>query len=122
MTTHMSIAEFQATKAKSSKYGNQKTMYKGEMYDSKKEADFARQLDLLRNATDAGVCVKGYTRQARYRLEVNGVLICEYVADFVVTHGDGRVEVVDVKGVRTDVYKLKKKLMKSIHGIDILEV
>ena len=33
------------------------------------------------------------------------------MADFVVTYSDGHVEVIDVKGVRTDVYKLKRKML-----------
>ena len=38
-----------------------------------------------------------------------------YTADFVVEYADGRVEVIDVKGMRTDVYKLKRKLLLSRH-------
>jgi hypothetical protein len=30
--------------------------------------------------------------------------------------------VADVKGVKTPVYQLKKKLVKALHGIDIVEV
>jgi len=33
-----------------------------------------------------------------------------YVADFLVTYADGRKEIVDCKGVRTSVYRLKKRL------------
>ena len=34
----------------------------------------------------------------------------------------GKLHVVDAKGVKTDVYKLKKKLMRSLKGIEIEEV
>lgn len=44
----------------------------------------------------------------------------KYVADFVYTQGGRRV-VEDVKGFRTDVYRIKRHLMKSVHGIDIFE-
>lgn len=47
---------------------------------------------------------------------------CEYVADFVYKDGHGRTVVEDAKGYRTDVYKLKKKLMLYVHGIEIMEV
>lgn len=45
-----------------------------------------------------------------------------YVADFVIWYDDGRCEVVDVKGYKTDIYKLKRRLMRQIHGIEIVEV
>jgi hypothetical protein len=44
----------------------------------------------------------------------------KYVADFEYMDGTSLV-VEDVKGVITDVYRVKRHLMKSVHGIDILE-
>ena len=59
-------------------------------------------------------------RQVTYPLAVNDILICKYVADF--RYVENRVVVVeDSKGVRTPEYRLKRKLMKAIHGIDIRE-
>ena len=46
---------------------------------------------------------------------------CRYRADFAYTLRDGREVVEDVKGVRTPEYKIKKKLMLWIHGIEIKE-
>lgn len=46
---------------------------------------------------------------------------CKYIADFVYVQGDKTI-VEDAKGFRTDVYKIKKKLMLSIYGIEIQEV
>ena len=43
------------------------------------------------------------------------------VADFMYRDAGGR-HVVDFKGVRTAVYKLKKRLMWHVHGINIEEV
>lgn len=45
-----------------------------------------------------------------------------YVADFVYRDAEGRQITEDVKGVVTDVYRVKRHLMKSIHGVDIKEV
>lgn len=59
-------------------------------------------------------------RQVRYRLDVNGQLIAHYVADFVYVRGGERITE-DVKGYRTREYLLKRKLMKAVHGITILE-
>ena len=44
-----------------------------------------------------------------------------YVADFVYYDKNGKLVVEDFKGFKTDLYKLKKKLMKYIYDIDIKE-
>ena len=44
-----------------------------------------------------------------------------YIADFVYYDKNGELVVEDFKGFKTDLYKLKKKLMKYIYGIDIKE-
>ena len=46
----------------------------------------------------------------------------KYIADFVYTDKSGRLVVEDAKGVRTDVYVIKRKLMRQVHGIEIIEV
>lgn len=61
-------------------------------------------------------------RQVRFPLFVNDVLICNYVADFVYSEDiNGKLVVEDVKGHRTEIYRLKKKLMLACHGITIKE-
>lgn len=98
------------------KYNNQKTEWNGKTYDSKKEA---KRAFALHHAEKNGV-ISDLREQVVYKFEFNGLLICKYKADFVYIR-DGIEVVEDVKGVRTDVYKLKKKLMKAFHGIDIFE-
>ena len=44
-----------------------------------------------------------------------------YIADFVYEDQDGKKQIIDVKGMKTDVYKLKKKLL-LYKGIVIEEV
>ena len=45
---------------------------------------------------------------------------CKYVADFVYTNAKSGERIVeDVKGMQTEVFKIKKKLMKEVHGIEI---
>lgn len=44
-----------------------------------------------------------------------------YIADFVYEE-DGKTVIEDAKGMQTDTYKIKRKLMKFIHGIEIREV
>lgn len=121
MTDRMTAAEYQRylatgkmpTSQTNSKYQNRKTELDGVTYDSKKEAQRAAELNLMLKSGE----IVTLARQVRFRL-TKGI---EYVADFVYTTKDGEQIIEDVKGMKTDVYKLKKKLMKELRGIDILE-
>ncbi|HGP0346239.1 TPA: DUF1064 domain-containing protein [Serratia marcescens] len=96
------------------KYGNKKTVVDGFTFDSKKEAAYYGQLKLRQRAGD----VVMFLRQVPFHLP-GGV---KYVADFVVFGADGVVEVIDVKGVRTAEYRIKKKLVEQHYPITIIEV
>jgi hypothetical protein len=110
-----------------SKYGNKKTEYGGRVYDSKKEAEYAKHLDMRMKARGKDKVIK-WTPQVKYPMVVNGVKICDYYLDFLVEYEWG-VEYIDIKPIdrktgksrSTDVFKLKKKLMLACHGIEILE-
>lgn len=106
---------------RSGKYNAKRTEYNGRVYDSKAEAHMAQELDNARHSHDQDQKVISVEYQKRYRLEVNGKLICTYVADFYVVYATGRTEVIDTKGVLTPVYKLKKKLMLACYDIEIKE-
>lgn len=80
------------------------------------------QLDWQKKATSPRDKVVEWVPQVPFQVVLNGIKICKYIADFKVTYADGRVEIVDVKGVRTDVYRLKKKLVEAQYGIKIIEV
>lgn len=99
------------------KYRNQPTRVNGIRFDSKREAKRWSELLLLEMAGR----IANLRRQIRFRLNVLGVEVCQYVADFVYIEA-GQMIVEDVKGFRTPVYRLKAKLMKAIHGIEIREV
>lgn len=102
-----------------SKYRNVRTEIDGRRFDSKKEAARFCALRLLEQAGE----IRDLVLQPKYRLEANGVLICVYKADFEYTDAaTGERVTEDVKGVRTDVYKLKKKLVSALLGIEIREV
>lgn len=100
------------------KYGNKKTIVDGIKFDSIAEAARYGALKLMISAK----MITDLELQKRYKLEVNGELICTYVADFVYRFcGSSVIICEDVKGTKTPVYNLKKKLMKAIHGIEIRE-
>lgn len=58
-------------------------------------------------------------RQVRFRLEHNGVHICDYIADAVYFEGNKRV-VSDAKGYETPEFKLKRKLMRAFLNIEVV--
>lgn len=105
-----------------SKYGNQVAEYQGEKYQSRKEARYAKLLDTLKRAVRPEERVVSWERQVPFEIVINGVKVCKYLADFKVLFADGRTEIIDVKGMRTDIYKLKKKLVQACHGVEIKEV
>ncbi len=104
-----------------SKYNAKRTEYNGRMYDSIAEAKMAQELDNARHSHDPAQKVIYVEYQKPYRLEVNSELICRYIADFYVEYANGITKVIDAKGMLTPVYKLKKKLMHAILGIEIQE-
>ena len=104
---------------KQNKYGAVKTTVYGITFDSGHEAN--RYL-ILRDMLRLGE-IKNLRWQVTYTLEIEGQKICDYRADFVYEDAlTGETVVEDAKGVRTPVYRLKKKLMKAILNIDIQEV
>jgi hypothetical protein len=55
---------------------------------------------------------------------VNGQKIADYVADFSFVDENGKATVEDVKSgpTKTASYRLKRKLVKALYGIEIVEV
>ena len=102
-----------------SKYHATKTVINSITFDSKREAVRFSELKLMQRAG----LISDLRRQVKYELipKQQGERAVSYIADFVYTE-DGKTVVEDVKGVRTPVYKIKKKLMLWRHGIKIREV
>ena len=95
---------------KGNKYNNTKQNYNGNRYDSKKESSYAEQLDLRIKAKD----IKGYDRQFKLELKVNGYKICSWKIDFRIIHNDDSFEFVEVKGFETYDYIIKRKLFEAL--------
>lgn len=108
-------------KEKRSKYNNRKTEVDGIEFDSEKEANRYKELKLLLKIGEIGMIAK----QVEFALHNNGEKIASYIADFVYLEiKTGKQIVEDVKSEATrklPVYRLKKKLMKSIYKITIKE-
>ena len=108
------------------KYRNRKTIVDGITFDSAREARRYGELKLL----ERGGYITNLRLQVPYMLipaqkNAEGKVIAKsvrYFADFVYTDRNGETVVEDAKGMVTDVYKLKKKLMLYVHGIEVKEV
>ncbi len=104
--------------AKKPKYNNNRIKVDGILFDSQFEADYYNNLKLqLRMGT-----IKGFCRQAQFIL-LEGFAGSQpeiYKADFIVFNLDGTAEVIDTKGVETEVFKIKHKQFKAkFPGLDI---
>ena len=91
----------------------------GHKFDSK--AEMKRYADLkLRERVGE---ISHLELQPVYQVNVNGVPICKYKADFRYFEKNAQKQIVeDVKGVITPVYRLKKKLVEAIYHVKIIEV
>lgn len=100
-----------------SKYRAKRTTIDGITFASKMEG---RRYEILRDMQKRGE-IQNLSLQPRFRLEVNGVKICDYISDFRYIDADGNEVIEDVKGALTPAYRMKRNLMKAIFGITILE-
>lgn len=101
------------------KFGAVATVVDGHTFPSKAEARRYQELRLLEKAGQ----ITKLRLQPRYDLHVNGQKIGEYRGDFEYTSLPTCARITeDVKGVKTPMYRWKKKHLKAEHGIDITEV
>lgn len=106
-----------------SKYKNKKVIIDGIEFDSKKEAKRYQELLLMQRTgiiTDLKRQVP-YVLVPAFNLNKKRYRETKYLADFVYKE-NGKEVVEDTKGFRTDVYKIKKKLMAYMYQIEIKEV
>ena len=124
-----------------SKYKNKRVSVDNLVFDSLKEANRYKELCLLEKAgkiENLRLQVPYELIPAQYKivhrvsektgkpLKDKAVCVeraCNYVADFVYFDKEaGQWIVEDAKGAKTEVYRIKKKLMLAVHGIRIHEV
>lgn len=125
---------------KRSKYSNRKTVVNGIEFDSQKEARRYQELRLLERSgkisnlrlqvkyvlipTQRTASFELYKSGPKKGMRKSGKVLeneCAYIADFVYTQGGSEI-VEDAKGMRTAVYRIKRKLMLERYGIQIQEV
>ena len=120
-----------------SKYGNKKATHNGTIFDSRKERNRYITLLALQKAGEISdlkmqvpfeIIPAVYEKvEKQLKTKVKIVDRCvqkatHYIADFVYKDKDGNMVVEDVKGssnILTPEFKLKMKLMRYVHGIQI---
>jgi hypothetical protein len=104
-----------------SKYKAVRTEVDGIKFASKLEAKRYGELRLLERAGE----IKFLALQVKFPIMINDEKICTYIADFkyfVPVEGGQKIVIEDAKGCLTPMYRLKKKLVKVLYGIDIVEI
>lgn len=99
------------------KYHAKKTEYNGSVYHSKLESAYAEELDWRIKAKE----IKGWERQIKLDLKVNGIHITNYYMDFVINHHDGSKEYVECKGMALPLWKMKWSLLEAVFDQDFRE-
>lgn len=97
------------------KYGATKTIFNGRRYHSKLEAKVAQELDLRMKAGE----FTNVTPQYRIKLYVylpdnSKVNIFDYIVDFKCDRPDGTFLLVEAKGMETQVFRIKKKILDLV--------
>ena len=100
------------------KYNAKKTEVDGRVFDSRAEARRYSELCLMEKAGE----IDDLQCQPVFDIVINGKHICNYFADFHYIDKSGSQIVEDVKGVKTAVYKLKKRMVEAAYNIKITEV
>lgn len=114
---------------KQPKYKNRKVEANGKVFDSVKEAKRYRDLSLLQRANE----IHSLECQVKFILadsvkfsnEARAKPAIRYFADFAYYKKDGVYVVEDVKSAHTKTlpeYRIKRHLMLSVHGIEVVEV
>lgn len=97
------------------KYSNKKTEFLGRKYDSKYEATIAQELDLRMKAGEF-TAIEPQFRIKLYVYLPDGTKadLFTYVCDFRCARPDGTYLLVEAKGVVTEVYRTKRKLLDLV--------
>ena len=120
-----SLAQVERQEAKQPKkrrkFGNTPTDYESPLvghmkYPSKKQAERAKELDLLWQAgeirwwlPEIPIRLKGYTETRQHIMRV----------DFLILWADGRLTWEDAKGILTPAWELKRDLVADQYGITV---
>lgn len=83
----------------------------GQRFDSRREAAYYQTLKLRQRAGE----VVFFLRQVPFHLPGNSI----YRVDFQEFRADGSVHFIDVKGVETETFRLKKRQVEALYPVEI---
>lgn len=90
---------------RASKYGNKKQVFNNRKYDSKLEAKYAQELDLMLKSGEVIEVIPQY----KIELKVYDKRIGNYFVDFKVVFKDEHIEYWEIKGYATEMWRWKWK-------------
>lgn len=99
------------------KYGNVKVKIDNHTFDSKMEADYYYYLKVKKSKNE----IKSFTVhptivvQDSFKFKGKTVKAITYTPDFVVHNIDGTIDFIDVKGVKTQEFRIKEKMLKYLY-------
>ena len=109
---------------KKNKYNAKKITIDGITFDSQAEARYYKRLLKLKKSgvVEDFAMQRVFTLLDKFEHPQTGRIVraVKYIADFEVHYADGRIEVVDIKGMQTDVFKLKAKLFMARYQIPLV--
>jgi hypothetical protein len=112
---HITLEEYKQLQQKGkSKYKAKKTSVDGHSFDSLKEANYYEELKIRLRVGE----IRGFCLQPTFILAPS----LKYKADFIVFNNDGTSEIIDVKGMKTKEYIVKKKVFEDKFNLKIKEV
>lgn len=119
----MTKTQAAVSRRRTGKYHAVRTTIDGITFDSRSES---RRYEILKEHVASGLISNlelqvPFTLYAYNSVKKIGVACGKYVCDFQYIQDGVRI-VEDVKGVKTALYRWKKKMMKENHDIDIFEV
>ena len=115
----MTIDEFKdIKKPKKSKYKSVKCEHFGVKFDSKRERD--QYIKYIHQQSIGEIL--SIKLQPRFDIIINGKFCGFYKADFEIELPNKSIQIIDVKGMKTIVYKLKKKIIEAMYNIKIIEL
>ena len=111
---HLTASQFKEYNGMKRKYNNRKIEIDGYTFDRRLEADFYLRLKpLVKSGKIKELKIhpryllqEGFTKNGKHYQPIY------YIADFEVLYDDGTVVIYDTKGMRTEVYKIKRKLFE----------
>ena len=112
---HITLEEYKQLQQKgNSKYKAKKTIVDGHTFDSQKESNYYAELKLRLRVGE----IRGFCIQPTFILAPN----LKYKPDFIIFNNDGSSEIIDVKGMKTKEYIVKKKVFEDKFNLKIKEV